>query len=59
MNQKMRSRILILVAAVGLALTVKFYPKPEQTDVPKESAQTVESVMETESETLLESTEAE
>lgn len=62
MNQKMKSRLLLVIAAVGLALTVKMYPKPQQNEEPKASPQAVESVMETvsESETdqIVESTEA-
>lgn len=50
MNQKTKNTILIVVAALGLALTVKFYPKPEQTDGPKESPHAVETVVETASE---------
>lgn len=59
MNQKMKSTILIVVAALGLALTVRMYPKLDQNAAPDKAPQTVETVMETESETILESTVAE
>lgn len=58
MSQKMKSILLILFAAFGLALTVRFYPKPEPAGAAKETAQQVETVMETESETIVETSEA-